>query len=74
MKSSLRLWLRRRYDKLDPKVVIVAFIIMHLFVKSTHYDLMSMQIMLSPSFPFLGLLAQKILPPSLSVLKLIQVP
>lgn len=72
VKSSLRLWLRRRYDKLDPKVFTVAFfIIMHLFVKSTHNDSMSMQIMLSPSFPLLGLLAQRILPPSLSVLKFI---
>lgn len=72
MKLSLRLWLRRRYDKLDPKVVIVAFfIIMHLFMKSTHYDSISVQIMLSPSFPFLGLLAQRILPSSLSVLKFI---
>lgn len=72
VKLSLRLWLRRRYDKLDPKVVIVAFfIIMHLFMKSTHYDSISVQIMLSPSFPFLGLLAQRILPPSLSVLKFI---
>lgn len=72
VKLSLRLWLRRWYDKLDPKVVIVAFfIIMHLFVKSTHYDSMNVQIMLFPSFPFLGLLAQRILSPSLSVLKFI---